>query len=99
MSRFLSITDETLISKIFIVRGKKIMLDRDLAEMYGVESKVLNQAIKRNLNRSPSDFMFRMIKEELWNWKSQIVTSNKEKFGLRKPPNVFTEQGVAMLSS
>jgi len=99
MNSSLSITDESVISKIFIVRGKKVMLDRDLAEMYGVETKVLNQAIKRNLNRFPPDFMFKMTKEELENWKSQIVTSNKEKIGLRKLPNIFTEQGVAMLSS
>jgi len=75
------------------------MLDRDLAAMYGVETRVLNQAIKRNEKRFPADFMFQMTSEELSNWKSQNVISNKEKMGLRKPPNVFTEQGVAMLSS
>ncbi len=75
------------------------MINRDLAEMYGVETRVLNQAIKRNERRFPSDFMFQMTREELSDWKSQNVISNKEKMGLRKPPNVFTEQGVAMLSS
>ncbi len=75
------------------------MLDRDLAEMYGVETRTLNQAIKRNEKRFPDDFMFQMTSEELSDWKSQNVISNKEKMGLRKPPNVFTEQGVAMLSS
>ena len=75
------------------------MLDRDLADMYGVETRVLNQAIKRNAKRFPSDFMFQMTSEELSDWKSQNVISNKEKMGLRKSPNVFTEQGVAMLSS
>lgn len=75
------------------------MLDRDLAEMYGVETRVLNQAVKRNEERFPADFMFQMTSEELSDWKSQNVISNKEKMGLRKPPNVFTEQGVAILSS
>ena len=75
------------------------MIDRDLAEMYGVETRVLNQAIRRNQKRFPSDFMFLMTSEELMNWKSQNVISKKEKMGLRKLPNVFTEQGVAMLSS
>jgi len=75
------------------------MIDRDLAELYGVETRVLNQAVKRNAKRFPYDFMFQMNQEEFSNWKSQIVISNKEKMGLRKPPLVFTEQGVAMLSS
>ena len=67
------------------------MIDRDLAEMYGVETKVLNQAVKRNLKRFPADFMFQMTNEELTNWRSQIVTSNllKAKMGLRKLPNVY----------
>lgn len=75
------------------------MLDRDLAELYGVETRVLNQAIKRNEKRFPNDFMFQMTQKELENWKSQNTLSSKEKMGLRKLPNVFTEQGVAMLSS
>ncbi len=75
------------------------MLDRDLAAMYGVETRVLNQAVKRNIERFPQDFMFQMTAEELQDWKSQIVTSNSIKLGLRKPPYVFTELGVAMLSS
>lgn len=74
-------------------------MDRDLAEMYGVETKRLNEQVKRNKKRFPKDFMFQLTEEELENWKSQFATSNKEKMGLRKPPNVFTEQGVAMLSS
>lgn len=74
-------------------------MDRDLAEMYGVETRSLNQAVKRNARRFPSDFMFQLTENELEEWKSQIVISNKEKMGLRKLPNVFTEQGVAMLSS
>jgi len=75
------------------------MVDRDLAELYGVETRVLNQAVRRNLKRFPDDFMFQMTKEEMADWKSQIVISNGSKMGLRKPPLVFTEQGVAMLSS
>ena len=91
--------DETIISKIYMIRGKKVMIDRDLAELYDVETRVLNQAVRRNEKRFPEDFMFHMTKEELEDWKSQIVISNSEKMGLRKPPLVFTEQGVAMLSS
>jgi cell shape-determining protein MreC len=91
--------DETIINKIYIIREKKVMIDRDLAELYGVDTRVLNQSVKRNLKRFPDDFMFQMTKEELENWKSQIVISNSDKMGIRKPPLVFTEQGVAMLSS
>jgi ORF6N domain len=75
------------------------MLDRDLAEMYGVETRRLNEQVKRNEKRFPIDFMFQLTERELEDWKSQNATSNKEKMGLRKLPNVFTEQGVAMLSS
>ena len=78
--------------------GKKVMVDRDLAALYDVETRVLNQAVSRNGRRFPEDFMFRMNKEEMKNWKSQIVISNIEKMGLRRLPLVFTEQGVAMLS-
>jgi hypothetical protein len=91
--------DEAIISKIYVIRGKKVMVDRDLAELYDVETRILNQAVKRNEKRFPEDFMFQMTKEEMQDWKSQIVISNSEKMGLRKSPLVFTEQGVAMLSS
>ncbi len=74
------------------------MLDRDLAELYDVETRVLNQAVKRNIERFPEDFMFQLTEKELENWKSQIVISNKEIKGLRKLPYAFTEQGVATLS-
>ena len=90
---------ERIRSKIYEIRGKKVMLDRDLAELYHVETKVLNQAVKRNIERFPADFMFQLSKEEVHYWKSQIVTSNSIKMGLRKPPYAFTELGVAMLSS
>ena len=86
-------------SKIYLIRGVKVMLDRDLAKLYKVETRVLNQAVKRNEKRFPEDFMFQMSKNVMDDWKSQIVISNREKKGLRKPPLVFTEQGVAMLSS
>lgn len=91
--------DEVIINKIYVMRGKKVMIDRDLAALYGVETRVLNQAVRRNEKRFPEDFMFRMTPEEMQDWKSQIVISNTEKMGLRKSPLVFTEQGVAMLSS
>ena len=84
-------------SKIYEIRGQKVMLDRDLAEMYGVQTKVLNQAVKRNIERFPEDFMFQLEKEEWNNLKSQIVTSSWG--GIRKLPYAFTELGVAMLSS
>ena len=76
------------------------MLDRDLADLYGVNTKALKQAVKRNINRFPSDFMFKLNKEEFTHWRSQIVTSNSgDRMGLRYAPMAFTEQGVAMLSS
>ncbi len=75
------------------------MLDRDLALLYEVETRALNQAVRRNIKRFPEDFMFQLTKEEMKNWTSQIVMSNKEKMGLRRRPYVFTEPGVAMLSS
>src|SRR5580698_8502566 len=86
--------------KIHLVRGSKVMLDSDLAELYQVPTKVLNQAVRRNLDRFPPDFMFQLNREELENWRSQIVTSNPTaRMGLRRPPYAFTEHGVAMLSS
>ena len=92
-----AVSEETIVEKIFIIRGQKVMLDRDLAEMYGVEVKRLNEAVKRNITRFPDDFMFQISKVEWQNLKSQIATSSWG--GIRKLPYVFTEQGVAMLSS
>ncbi len=86
-------------SKIYKIRGIRVMLDRDLAEMYGVQTKALNQAVKRNIDRFPNDFMFQLTDEETKNWKSQIVTSNSIKMGVRRNPYAFSELGVAMLSS
>ena len=74
------------------------MLDRDLAELYGVETRRLNEQVKRNIERFPEDFMFQLTKEEFENWKSQFATSNSIVMGARKRPYAFTEQGVAMLS-
>lgn len=95
----LALPDEVVMNRIYLIRGQKVMLDRDLAEMYGVETRILNQAVKRNIERFPKDFMFQLSHKEFENWKSQIVISNAEKMGLRKLPFAFTEQGVAMLSS
>jgi hypothetical protein len=94
-----AIAEEAIISRIYLIRGKKVMLDRDLAELYDVETRVLNQAVRRNEKRFPEDFMFQLTAKELEDWKSQIVISINEKMGLRKLPLAFTEQGVAMLSS
>ncbi len=107
------ISEEKIVGKIYLIRGKKVMLDRDLAEMYGVKTKVLNQAVKRNLQRFPDDFMFRLTRKEAVNLRSQFVTSSVESSdlemndenlqsqwgGMRTLPYAFTEQGVAMLSS
>lgn len=99
----LAITDEKVISKIYHVRGKRIMLDSDLALMYNVETKVLNQAVKRNSLRFPEDFMFTLTQAEWENLRSQIVTSSfpdqSSWGGRRSLPLGFTEQGIAMLSS
>lgn len=112
------ISAERIADKIHIIRGRKVMLDRDLAALYGVPTKVLNQAVKRNTDRFPEDFMFQLTAAEYEDWisqtvisnpemsqdkpenlKSQFVTSNGGRGGVRKLPSVFTEQGVAMLSS
>jgi hypothetical protein len=87
-------------NKIYEIRGHKVMLDSDLAELYGVETKVLNQAVKRNSTRFPEDFMFQLTDNEAKKLRSQIVTLEKSNFShFRYLPLVFTEQGVAMLSS
>jgi hypothetical protein len=88
---------ECIARAILVVRGQRVMLDADLARLYGVETKVLNQAVRRHRQRFPEDFMYRLTLQELRNLKSQSVTSSWG--GRRKPPLVFTEQGVAMLSS
>ncbi len=99
MNENVILKEDTIINRIYMIRGMKVMLDRDLAEMYGVETRRLNEQVRRNLQRFPCDFMFQMTQNELEDWMSQNATSNKEKKGLRKLPLCFTEQGVAMLSS
>jgi hypothetical protein len=99
MKKEIIIPDEIITNKIYLIRNQKVMLDRDLADLYQVETRVLKQAVKRNLNRFPDDFMFELTKNEFENWRSQFVTSNSDKMGLRYAPMVFTDQGVSMLSS
>jgi len=86
-------------SKILVLRGKQVMLDRDLAELYGVETKVLNQAVKRNIKRFPSDFMFQMTEEEFKNWRSQFVTSNSDKIGFKESTVCFYRAGCIYVSN
>jgi len=95
----IAVPDEVIMSKIYLIQGKKVMLDRDLAELYDVETKQLKRAVRRNIERFPADFMFGMTKEELVNWRHQFGTSNADKMGLRYPPFCFTEYGVLMLAS
>ncbi len=90
---------ETITEKIHVIRNQKVLLDRDLAELYGVETSQLKRAVRRNSDRFPDDFMFELTKKELENWRCHFGTSNSIKMGLRHPPLAFTEQGVAMLSS
>lgn len=86
-------------SRILTLRSKQVMLDRDLAELYQVETKRLNEQVKRNIDRFPDDFMFQLNEVELKNWKSQFATSNKEIMGMRKSPYAFTEEGIYMLAT
>lgn len=99
MSKELPLSSQEIENRIFTIRGLQVMIDRDLAELYGVETRALNQAVKRNIDRFPKSFRFQLNGEEFENWKSQNVISNNDKMGLRRPPFVFTEQGVAMLSA
>ena len=86
-------------NKIYEIRGQRVMLDRDLAELYQVTTGALNQAVKRNAERFPSDFMFQLTDQETEDWKSQIVITNSITMGLRRNPYAFIEQGVSMLSA
>jgi len=98
MAKELMITDEKVISKIYLVRGQKIMLDRDLAEMYGVETRRLNEQVKRNAERFPPSFMFKLTEEEAAIMVSQNAIPSKQALG-GTLPNVFTEHGVLMLAN
>ena len=93
------IPDESILSKIYIIREKKVMLDRDLAELYGVETKNLKRQVRRNELRFPEDFMFELNEKEFENWRRQFGTSNEDKMGLRYRPFAFSEEGVAQLST
>jgi hypothetical protein len=99
MNTYLMGNIDAIENKIMTIRGMQVMFDRDLAILYDVENRVLNQKVSRNIVRFPEEFCFKLNNEEFENWKSQIVISNSDKMGLRKPPTVFTEQGVAMLSA
>lgn len=92
------ITVGTILNKIYLIRKQKVMLDRDLAELYGVETKYLKRQVRRNKFRFPDDFMFELTEKELQLWRSQFGTSKSDKMGLRYPPFAFTETGVAQLS-
>ena len=98
MTNEITLPDERIIEQIYYIRGQKVMVDRDLAALYGVETRVLKQAVKRNINRFPPDFMFEMNKTEFEIWRSQFVMSKEDQKGLRHAPFCFTEQGVSMLS-
>jgi len=96
----IGVAEEAIISKIYLIRGQKVIVDSDLSELYGVETKQLKRQVRRNIDRFPEDFMFELSDEEFQEWRSQFGTSNEgDKMGLRYAPYVFTEQGVAMLSS
>ena len=99
MSNEIQLSEELISNKIYFIRNQKVMLDRDLTALYGIETKRLKEQVKRNISRFPKDFMFELTKEEFANWRSQIATSNSEKMSLRYLPMVFTEHGVLMLSS
>ena len=93
----MAVTDEAIMNKIYMIRGQKVMLDEDLADLYKVPTKRLNEQVKRNIDRFPADFMFQLTEEEFENLKSQFATSSWG--GRRKLPSAFTEHGVLMLSS
>lgn len=90
---------EAIAHSIYLIRGRRVMLDRDLAALYEIPTKALKQAVRRNPERFPDDFMFVLNKPEFYFWRSQFVTSKEDRQGLRYAPMAFTEQGVAMLSS
>lgn len=92
------VLEQKILSKIYVVRGEKVMLDRDLAELYGVETKRLKETVKRNIERFPKDFMFEMTAKEFEKWRAGASLTASDKQGLRYAPFCFTEQGVTMLS-
>ncbi len=100
MKNEIIIPDDVITNKIYMIRDQKVMLDRDLAKLYNVETKQLKRQVRRNIEQFPEDFMFQLNTIEFKNWRSQFGSSNTtDKMGLRYAPFAFTEQGVAMLSS
>ena len=91
--------EETIISKIYLIRGNKVILDRDLAEFYGIETRRLKEQVRRNIERFPEDFMIEFPKEELDDFRKQFGNTSKEIMGLRIAPFAFTEHGILMLAS
>jgi hypothetical protein len=98
LDNIITIPDNVVMSKIYVLRDVKVMLDRDLAELYGVETKHLKRQVKRNIIRFPEDFMFELTEQEFKEWRSQFGTSIEDKMGLRYAPYAFTEDGVAQFS-
>ncbi|GAB1858701.1 hypothetical protein MHTCC0001_35410 [Flavobacteriaceae bacterium MHTCC 0001] len=99
MSDKITIPNEVIINKIYVIRGQKVMLDRDLAELYDVQTRRLKEQVRRNINRFPEEFMFELTKEELEEWRTQYASTNRDVMGIRIAPFVFTEHGILMLSS
>jgi phage regulator Rha-like protein len=97
-TKLISAVDETILNKIYLIRGKKVMIDRDLAELYEVETKRVKELVRRNPKRFPIDFMFEMNSKEFQNWRTHFATSKEDKQGLRYAPFCFTEQGATMLA-
>jgi phage regulator Rha-like protein len=95
----LMIPDEAIIARIYLIRGMKVMLDRDLAALYQVETKRLKEAVRRNMSRFPNDFMFELTEDEFMKWREQFLKNESDKMGLRYAPFAFTEHGVLMLAS
>jgi len=98
MAKSKTLPDAVIVSKIYVIRGQKVMIDRDLAELYGVDTKALKQAVRRNAERFPDDFMFEMTEKEFKRWSKEHLTLSADIIGLRYAPFCFTEQGVTMLS-
>jgi len=99
MNKKITIPDEVIINKIYVIRGQKVMLDRDLAELYDVQTRRLKEQVRRNISRFPEEFMFELTKEELEEWRAEYASSNRDVMGIRIAPFVFTEHGILMLSS
>ena len=98
MAKGTTLADEVIINKIYLIRDQKVMIDRDLAELYGVDTKVLKQAVRRNMARFPRDFMFELTRTEFNQWREENITVLTDRRGLRHAPFCFTEQGLTMLS-